>query len=205
LVEDTHNSPKISIFLQDSGRIAYKTIRGIAEFSGCLANCRLSSSASASSVFLVPTSNSFNLADGNIISFDVVIDFTDDSGTLGGGLDISFDSSAVSLFSLTRAPLGDPASSRDLDDLLESLAIGNFSPISPYQPEVIGSLEFVVLPTMGANTTVTIGAASGIAGPCVSGLDFVTFLNPDYNQDELSTSGTPPVFMDGFEEPPDHR
>jgi hypothetical protein len=187
LVEDTHNSPKISIFLQDSGRIAYKTIRGIAEFSGCLANCRLSSSASASSVFLVPTSNSFNLADGNIISFDVVIDFTDDSGTLGGGLDISFDSSAVSLFSLTRAPLGDPAS------------------ISPYQPEVIGSLEFVVLPTMGANTTVTIGAASGIAGPCVSGLDFVTFLNPDYNQDELSTSGTPPVFMDGFEEPPDHR
>ena len=101
----------------------------------------LSSSVIASSLSLVPTGAIINLNDMDIVTFDVVVDFTDDSGTLGGGLDIAFDSSALQFDSVTRVDTGDPDFGRDPDDLgdlLESWAIGNFATFPLV--EIIGSI-----------------------------------------------------------------
>ena len=165
----------------------------------------LTSHALASSVMLVPTSATVGLVTGNQVTFDVVIDFSDVGGTLGGGLDVNFDSNAISLVSVTSAGLGETDFGRDpdnLDGLLESWAVGAGNGLCDATSLILGSLVFEVLPGMGASTQVMVGATDGVAGPWVSGTDFLTLLSPDYNQVQLIGELPEPVFMDGFENQP---
>lgn len=164
----------------------------------------LATNACASSVMLVPTSATVGLLPGNMVSFDVVIDFSDVGGTLGGGLDVSFDSSAISLVSAVSAGLGEAPYGRDpdsLDGLLESWAVGSFTGLGDNMPLTLGTLIFEVLPGpgFGEGTLVTIGATNGVAGPWVSGTDFLTLISPNYNQVQLLGVLPEPLFMDGFE------
>jgi hypothetical protein len=164
----------------------------------CAAFCVCATSVNAASVHLIPTSSVIGLEDAETVTVDVVIDFSAEGGTMGGGLDISFDPSAIGLVSLIPTGVGDPAFSRAPDDLgnvLESWAIGSFNGVSSAQAEILGTLEFEVLPTMGLDTLITIGGTNGIGGPWISNLDFLSELSPNYNQVELSRS----FVKDGFE------
>ena len=165
------------------------------------------SGANASSVLLVPTSGTSLLTDGSVVSFDVMIDFSDAGGTLGGGLDIAYDATALGLVSVTGTSLGDPGFSRNPDamsGLLQSWAVGDFDGLGSTGPQLLGRVQFEVLPAMGANTSVTGSATDGIAGPWISGQDFVTILTPNYNQIKLQrgeSSLLNATFNDAWYEP----
>ena len=157
------------------------------------------SGADASSVNLVPTTAVSRLDDGDIIAFDLTIDFSDEEGTLGGGLDIVFDPAALGLVSVTGAGLGDPAFGRNpdvLDGLLQSWAVGDFNAVGS-APGLVGSVRFEVLPAMGPKTVVRVSGTNGIGGPWVSGRDFVTLLTPVYNQTDLVRGEPPPAAPSG--------
>jgi cysteine-rich repeat protein len=131
---------------------------------------------------------------GDPVTFDVIIDFSAEGGTLGGGFDVVFDPAALAFVGLTSTDPADttfdPAFGRDpdfLSGLLQSWAVGNFNGITG--PALVGSVQFQVLPTMGAATIVAVTPTMGIAGPWVSATDFVTILNPDYNQVEVRKLG----------------
>lgn len=156
-------------------------------FCATLTCCLLLSAASlpvrAASVSLVPLTPFTNLANGDIVRFDVAIDFSG-VGTLGGGFDIIWDPLALGFVGLVDNGLGDPAFRRDPDvfaGLLESWAVGDFDGLAASGPEIVGSASFEVLPTMGFNTFIQIAATSGVGGPWVSAEDNVTLLNPVHN------------------------
>jgi len=147
---------------------------------GALILMGLLSSANAASISLVPTSAVDGVSAGDIVSFDVVADFSD-VPTLGGGFDIVFDSSALAFSSLTNNQVGDPAFGRDpdiLDGLLESWAFANFNPLSGIL--AVGSVSFEVL---GGFTSTTVGtsATNGIGGPFVDGNDFISIIPVEYS------------------------
>lgn len=145
----------------------------------------------AASVSLLPTSPVGGLNTGDIVTFDVAIDFSDVGGTLGGGFDVNWSPAALGFVDLTSAGLGDPAFGRDPDvfsGLLESWAVGDFTGIIS---GLVGSLRFEVLPGMGASSFVLLAPTGGIGGPWVSGVDFVTILQPEYDAVELT--GAPAV------------
>ena len=142
--------------------------------------------AHASSVSLVPATDVTNLANGDIVSFDISIDSSSDVGTLGGGFDVIYDASALGFIGMTNAGLGDPAFGRDPDvtpGLLESWGVADFGGL---QTGLVGSIDFTVLPSMGLSTLVALGPTAGIAGPWVSAVDFVSLLQPDYGSVEVS-------------------
>ena len=163
--------------------------------------------AHAASITLVATSQIADVDVGDLVTFDVMMDFsTDDNGlgddvTLGGGFDIAFDSTALEFVSLNDAGLGDPAFSREPDvlpGLLQSWVFAEFNGLSG--PALVGSVQFRVLATMGATTNVSTQATGGIGGPFVSGVEFFTLLNVDFNSVELTRTSTPDlIFADGFE------
>jgi hypothetical protein len=150
--------------------------------------------AKASIVMLVPTSNTSLLIDGDVISFDVMIDFSRVGGTLGGGLDITFNPNDIGLVSVTSAGLGDPDFGRDpdiMEGLLQSWAVGDFDGLGTSGPELLGRVQFEVLSTMGLGSTLTVSGTNGIAGPWISGQDFESFLIPTYNQVKLRRGEAP--------------
>jgi hypothetical protein len=142
------------------------------------------SNVGAQSISLVPTSAVDNVNNGDTVSFNVVMDFSGyPNGTLGGGFDINFDSSALQFGGLTRNVVGDPAFGRDpdiFDGLLESWAHGDFNGLPAFA--VLGNVWFQVLPTMGASTAVSTSATNGVAGPWIDGTDFVTLIPVVYNE-----------------------
>lgn len=150
----------------------------VALFVACLG-----SNAYAASVSLVPTSNVVGVAPGESVTFDIVMDFTSDP-TLGGGFDISYDSTALQFDSLFRDPaVGEADFSRDPDvvpGLLESWAVGAFNGL----PDVatLGSVTFQVLPGVGLDSIVSVTPTSGIGGPWVNGTTFIDLINTAYNQ-----------------------
>ncbi len=164
------------------------------------------SSGYAASISLIATSNTSDTQPGDIVSLDVVMDFTtNNSGlgsdiTLGGGFDIAFDSTALRFVGLSSANLGDPGFGRDpdlLDGLLESWGFADFNGLTG--PALVGSVRFEVLSTMGPNTIVATQATAGIAGPFVSGVDFITILDVDYDMVEITRLFDEVMFADGFE------
>jgi len=161
-------------------KIERTLIRGI----GALLLFGLVSSVSAQSIFLTPTGAVDNVNNGDTVSFNIVMDFSGyPNGTLGGGFDINFDSSALQFGGFTRLVVGDPAFGRDpdvFDGLLESWALGDFNGLPT--SALLGNVWFQVLPTMGASTTVSTSPTSGVAGPWVDGTDFVTLIPVVYNQ-----------------------
>jgi len=141
--------------------------------------------SNAASVSLLPTTATDNVMDSDLVSFDVFIDFGPE-GTLGGGFDLSWDPAALSFLGLTSAGLGDPAFGRDpdiLSGLLSSWAVADFSGITS---GLVGSMDFEVLSSMGLSTMVSLMPTNGIGGPWVSGLDFISLLEPDYNSVEVT-------------------
>jgi len=151
--------------------------------------------SNASTASLLPTSAIFDLSAGDIVTFDVFIDFSADGGTLGGGLDVVWDSSALGFVDLTSGNLGDPVFGRDPDiqaGLLNSWGVGDFNGIDS---GLLGSVSFEVLSSMGLGVTtiVELGPTAGIAGPWVSAVDFISILDPEYNQYEVSTASVIPV------------
>jgi hypothetical protein len=148
-------------------------------------------SANAASILLMPTTSITDVNDGDLLSFDVVMDFTGDPA-LGGGFDIVFDSSALSFVSLTDFGVGDPSFSREpdvFDGLLESWAIAAFSGL----PEIatIGNVMFEVLSTMGASTMLGTQATDGIGGPWVSAIDFISLIDVEYGALTVSRADDP--------------
>lgn len=153
----------------------------------------LAANANAASIFLVPTSPTQNVGPGDFVTFDVVMDFSTDTNglgsdiTLGGGFDITWDPSILQFEGLVNAGLGDPSFGRDPDilpGLLESWGFAEFNGLTG--PALVGSVEFSVLPGPAGSTFVSTGPTSGIAGPFVSGVDFVTILTVDFNSVEVS-------------------
>lgn len=149
--------------------------------------------ANAALISLVPTSPVDDLNDGDIVSFDVVMDFSDyANGTLGGGFDIFFDSSVLQLVSFFRDPsIGDPDFSRDpdvLDGLLESWAVGAFLGLDPVN--LLGNVVFEVLSTAGGSTFVGTQATSGVGGPWIDGTTFVDVIPVEYGSVEVTLAAT---------------
>lgn len=163
----------------------------IRKIIGALALMGLMASANAASISLVPTSSVDGVAPGDIVSFDVIMDFTDQS-TIGGGFDIVFDETALMFVGLNNAQLGDPSFGRDPDvlpGLLESWAFANFNPLTG--PDLVGSVQFQVLSGFVGVTTVATQATSGIGGPFVDGTDFVSLIDVQYNSVDVSAVPVP--------------
>lgn len=155
-------------------------------------------SVHAASVFLVPDSSTVGLVAGDLVSFDIIMDFsTNNNGlgsdaTLGGGFDIIFDPTFLAFDSLVNAGLGDPAFGRDPDilpGLLESWGFADFNGLTG--PAFVGSVTFEVLAGFAGSTFVSTGPTSGIAGPFVSAVDFITILDVDFNSVEVSAIPIP--------------
>lgn len=146
----------------------------------------------AHAVMLEPTTDIAELQTGDLVSFNLL--FEPDTPILGGGFDIVFDELALGLAGFTRNPdIGDPLLSRDPDILpgvLESWAIGDFAGL--FGTLFLGSVDFRVLETMNALSTVSLRTTQGIAGPFISAVDFVTVVEPDYNSIELSRAADDP-------------
>lgn len=127
----------------------------------------------AGSISLIPTSAITNVATGDVVSFDVVMDFSDEL-TLGGGFDVVFDSQSVQFESFYRNPdLGVPEFGRDPDifeGLLESWAVAD--PFILPAVATIGNIVFTVLPGMGQSTAIATQATNGVGGPWISAVDF---------------------------------
>lgn len=159
----------------------------------------LATVANAASISLAPTSSVVDTVPGDLVSFDVFMDFTTDNNglgsdiTLGGGFDIVYDSSVLAFVSLSNAELGDPAFGRDpdiLDGLLESWGFADFNGLTG--PALVGSVQFEVLAALvGDSTLVSTTATNGISGPFVSAVDFITILQVDYNEVEVNAIPVP--------------
>ena len=147
-----------------------------------------SSSAGAASVSLVPTSPIVGIVAGDIVSFDIVMDFTSDP-TIGGGFKITFDPSALQFDSVNRnAAVGDPDFSRDPDfnfgvGVLENGAVGGFNALP--DTAVIGSISFLALSSASSIVSIT-DTSTDLGGPWVSALDFVSFISVMFNQVTLN-------------------
>ena len=159
-------------------------------------------SVQAAEVQLVATTPIEDLEMGEVVEFEILIDFGDiPGGTLGGGFDISYDSSVLAFMSLNTAGLGDPDMGREPDsltNLLESWAVGDFDGVAGAGPTLVGTVEFEVISTAGPGTQVSVGPTSSIGGPWISGEDNVSELIPSYNQVSI-TLNLGSLFKEGFE------
>ncbi len=146
--------------------------------------------ANAASISLTPSS--VDAAAGDIISMDVIMDFSD-VVTIGGGFDISFDTSVLSFVSWDANPVGDPGFARlpdVLDGLLSGIAVGDFNAgITGIQNLGTVTFEVVAGATRGINTVMP-GDTSSVAGPFV---DFNTFqvVPVTYNGAQVNVGAVP--------------
>lgn len=156
---------------------------------GVLVLLSLTASANAASVSLVPTTAVDDVLAGDVVSFDIMMDFTGEA-TIGGGFDIVFDENALQFDSVNRnLALGEPDFSRDPTPgpgLLDDWVVSAFNAL----PETanMGSVNFTVLPGLGGGTTnVTLtdgrdgGAVPSLAGFWVDAIDFTSEIAVDYN------------------------
>lgn len=148
--------------------------------------------AQGASILLVPTSQIDFALPGDLLTFDVVMDFTDyPNGTIGGGFDIVYDTSTLAFSSFFRDPsIGEVDFSRDPDilpGLLESWAVAAFVPLPPFA--ILGSVTFEALTQFG-DSFVGTQATQGIGGPWVDGTTFVDLVPVEYG---LVTFTTIPV------------
>ncbi|MFK7888399.1 MAG: VPLPA-CTERM sorting domain-containing protein [Gammaproteobacteria bacterium] len=122
-------------------------------------------------------------AAGDTLTFDLVMDFTDQI-TLGGGFDINWDSSVFALESYVSAGLGDPSFGRDPvleDGRLFNGAVGNFNGLTE---GLIATLSFQVLafPATMADGMITPSGTDGDSGPWIDGVTFVDVIDDvEYN------------------------
>ena len=158
--------------------------------------------SNASSVSLVATSDTSGLINGDIVSFDVFVDFSDVGGTTGGGFDVFWDPVALQLNSAADMTgfqaFADP--SRGLFDpfyklpdttttpgLAEGWSVGTFGadPLGDQGPQLIGSLLFLVL-SLTDQTEVGTSATNVVGGDWVGANDFLPVDGVEYNSVTLN-------------------
>jgi hypothetical protein len=151
---------------------------------GALTLLSMGAVANAASVSLIPLTDTQNVGIGDVVTMQIDIDFSAEGGTLGGGFDLTFDESQLGLLGFTPTViLGDPAFGRPPDyvpgsGLLESWGVGDFAGLTT---GTVGEVSFEVL--AGATSSlVSLGPTAGIAGPWVSAVDFITIIDPVYNE-----------------------
>ncbi len=165
-----------------------KNIKTWMKSLGLLVVFGFSSIAQAALVTLTPTTPVTDLSPGDTVTLRVSIDFTPEGGTLGGGFDVVFDESNLSLVSIPASPtLGDPGFGRAPDyvpgsGLLESWAVGEVFGLTT---GVVGEASFTLLAGAWSSTLVTGTATAGVGGPWV-GIDGATIIVPAYNQVEIT-------------------
>ena len=116
------------------------------------------------SLSLVPSSPSHDVvATGDVVTFEIHMDFTDEP-TYGGNFSLLYDATSLGFVSFFRdESIGDPAFSADptiSEGFLENWAAASLDGIP--EMAVLGSVTFVVLPTMAASTTVSLTRGSSI-------------------------------------------
>ena len=155
-----------------------KTVKSI----GSALLLALASASNAASIDIVPTTPIDAVLPGDIVSFDIVLDFSDEP-TLGGGLDVTFDEDFLALVSFTDTViLGDPAFGRPPDYIpgsgrLESWGVADFNGISG---GLMGQVSFQLIAIPYAGTTISLVPYSGAGVSWPSAVDFVTILEPTY-------------------------
>jgi hypothetical protein len=145
---------------------------------GGLTAVALSSNGNAASMYLSPASSTVGV--GNNFTIDLVMDFSDEA-TLGGGVDIGYNSSLADFISFSfdsdfltlsdpfmTCPSAGACPPIDQTDTVSNIAFGNFFGISGLY--TVGTLEFNAL--SAGDIDLTLSSTSGVAGPFVSAVTF---------------------------------
>lgn len=159
-------------------KIFTSSLLGLALFSASVVN--------AATVSFSETSVTAGI--GDIITLDVLMNFTDDP-TLGGGTDIFYDASVLSFqsfdFGTTTLPL-DVSFNRTPDELtneLEGLAFGNFNGLTG--PGVVGTLTFQAIALGDTSLSMAVTSEALKGGDFISEADYsvqlVTFGSANVN------------------------
>lgn len=157
-----------------------RKVIGALALMGCMVG------ANAASISLVPTGATDGLMEGDIVTFDIVANFTGES-TIGGGLDILWDESVLQFDSITGPLVGEPDFSRACSPgagICDDLVASAFSPL-PDQ-FTLAAVSFRVA-GLGADTTTIMlapgeqqGAQPSLSSFWVSAADFVSPIPVDY-------------------------
>ncbi len=145
---------------------------------GGLTAVALSSNVNAASMYLSPSASTVGV--GNNFTIDLVMDFSDEA-TLGGGVDIGYNSGLADFISFSfnsdfltlsdpfmTCPSAGACSPIDQPDTVSNIAFGNFFGISGLY--TVGTLEFNAL--SAGDIDLTLSSTSGVAGPFVSAVTF---------------------------------
>lgn len=128
----------------------------------------------AADLTLVPDQGQVQPGQAVPLVVDIVANFNDEA-TLGGGMDITFDSAVLEFVSYTDQGIGDPNYQRAPDvspGLLSSAAFGDFNGYGGN--DSIAQITFNVRPDAPSGPSmINIGNSVGIAGPFVSAVTFV--------------------------------
>ena len=147
--------------------------------------------ANAASVSLMPAS--VDAVEGGSIAIDVVIDFSDDP-TLGGGIDINWDSAVLAFdsWSYDSSTVGDDVGFRNDgvpgDGSYIGQAVGNFNGLTT---GTIGTITLVAV--AAGDTMVSVGDTTNAAvGPWVSAVTFGV-QNPEYSGANVTVNAAIPL------------
>lgn len=154
----------------------------------------------ASSVLLVPVTPVMGHV-GDIVSLDIVIDFSDqENGAAGGSFDIIYDGEALGFVSVTAVDVCNggcvyfiPPGPMFIDETgsyVGTSGLFNWAQLGLLEgglaadgPYVVGNVEFEILPQLvpGSSAAIEIGYFDGFVDSWVAG-DFVTIVEPTFNQ-----------------------
>ena len=147
-------------------------------------------SAQAALVYLEPVSAQPYYEIGEVVALDLKIDFTG-TPSIGGGVDIFFDTSGLQFNNWSAAVLGDASFKRAPDVLpgqLNGIAFGDFAGLP--QIATVGTLEFKVLQT--GSWLIDLEANDAPAGPFYSATTF-SQLPVTFNDTTIDAASVVPV------------
>ena len=174
----------------------------------CIAGLSLAalSNVEAASISINPLTSTVQV--GSNFSVELFMDFSDEA-TLGGGIDVSYDSNFAdfvsfafdsSFLAMTDPTMTCPSSaacpSIDQFNSVSNIAFGNFNGIGGMF--TIGTLEFTALDV--GNILLTTSSTSGVAGPFVSANTFMP-MTVSYNSASISAVPLPAaawLFLSGL-------
>lgn len=160
-----------------------KKVIGAAALMGMMA------SANAASLSLVYTGDNMiaddgaiMAANGDMLTFELIMDFSGDGEiTLGGGFDINFDTAGLQFVSYDSAGLGEASFGRDPDVEDGRLFSGGFGAFAGLTgPDLVATITFMAQGAPG-DYNVSPSGTTGIAGPFISAIDFISIIEPDFN------------------------